>query len=195
MYYNNNNNNNNTIRFFSENSRPEGILSNFAKLEKPIIIYGRACWTSEHAFQMMKYIYNGNTPIDEEYATIISQARTPNMSKILANQKLNYRYDWQKELNVIINDYKSKGAKPNPFWNMEVKFDDGTTTIYKEKIMSFVLQQKCAVSVEFCNYLNSTRGKKLEEVSPYDDYWATGKDGKGQNRLGILLMELRDRHG
>lgn len=28
--------------------------------------------------------------------------------------------------------------------------------------------------------------------SPYDSYWGWGKDHKGQNRLGHLLMSVRD---
>lgn len=40
--------------------------------------------------------------------------------------------------------------------------------------------------------LLSTGDRPLVEDSPYDPYWGTGKDGRGKNRLGVLLMELRD---
>lgn len=40
--------------------------------------------------------------------------------------------------------------------------------------------------------LLQTGEAKLVENSPYDDYWGTGKDGRGQNRLGVLLMQLRN---
>ena len=40
--------------------------------------------------------------------------------------------------------------------------------------------------------LLSTGDRPLVEDSPYDRYWGTGKDGRGKNRLGVLLMELRD---
>ena len=32
----------------------------------------------------------------------------------------------------------------------------------------------------------------LIEASPVDSYWGEGKYGTGKNRLGILLMKLRD---
>jgi N-glycosidase YbiA len=41
--------------------------------------------------------------------------------------------------------------------------------------------------------LLSTGDRPLVEDSPYDRYWGTGKDGRGKNRLGALLMELRCR--
>jgi ribA/ribD-fused uncharacterized protein len=40
--------------------------------------------------------------------------------------------------------------------------------------------------------LLSTGERPLVEDSPYDRYWGAGKDGRGKNRLGALLMELRD---
>lgn len=41
-------------------------------------------------------------------------------------------------------------------------------------------------------FLLSTQSKHLIENSPYDSYWGAGKSGKGQNQMGILLMELRE---
>jgi hypothetical protein len=32
---------------------------------------------------------------------------------------------------------------------------------------------------------------RLVEDSPFDSYWGTGRDGRGKNRLGELLMKLR----
>ena len=40
--------------------------------------------------------------------------------------------------------------------------------------------------------LLSTGKRRLIEASPYDSYWGEGRDGKGKNRLGVLLMELRE---
>ena len=39
--------------------------------------------------------------------------------------------------------------------------------------------------------LLSTGTRELVESSPYDYYWACGKDGTGLNRLGCLLMQVR----
>ncbi len=40
--------------------------------------------------------------------------------------------------------------------------------------------------------LLSTGKKTLVENSPYDKYWGIGPNRKGKNRLGVLLMQLRD---
>lgn len=39
--------------------------------------------------------------------------------------------------------------------------------------------------------LLETEDRKLVEHSPYDSYWGDGGDGKGKNRLGVLLVKLR----
>ena len=40
--------------------------------------------------------------------------------------------------------------------------------------------------------LLSTGNRELVEHSPYDSYWGDGGDGKGLNRLGELLMKVRE---
>ena len=37
-----------------------------------------------------------------------------------------------------------------------------------------------------------TGDRKLIEHTDKDKYWGDGGNGKGENRLGILLMKLRD---
>jgi ribA/ribD-fused uncharacterized protein len=39
--------------------------------------------------------------------------------------------------------------------------------------------------------LLSTGDRMLVESSPFDYFWASGKDGTGQNRLGHLLVQVR----
>jgi N-glycosidase YbiA len=39
--------------------------------------------------------------------------------------------------------------------------------------------------------LISTGSRMLVESSPFDYFWACGQDGSGQNRLGHLLMQVR----
>jgi ribA/ribD-fused uncharacterized protein len=61
----------------------------------------------------------------------------------------------------------------------------------RDSVMAKALRAKFAQNEELKTLLLSTKDKKLEEASPTDSYWGTGKNGKGQNRLGKLLMELR----
>lgn len=44
---------------------------------------------------------------------------------------------------------------------------------------------------ELTQFLLQTEDNKIVEASPRDAYWGTGKDGRGKNRLGIILMEIR----
>ena len=64
----------------------------------------------------------------------------------------------------------------------------------KEDVMREALRKKFA-RPQLRELLLSTRGRPLVENSPYDRYWGSGKDGGGRNRLGALLMELRDELG
>lgn len=64
----------------------------------------------------------------------------------------------------------------------------------KEGVMRKALRAKFS-SEEMKNLLLSTGDAKLIEASPTDFYWGEGDTGQGQNRLGVLLMELRDELG
>ena len=61
----------------------------------------------------------------------------------------------------------------------------------RDDVMKKALRAKFTQNEELKALLLSTEAKPLEEASPTDSYWGTGKNGKGQNRLGKLLMELR----
>lgn len=62
-------------------------------------------------------------------------------------------------------------------------------------VMKGLLKQKFDPSINPENHkkLISTGEKYLEEMNWWGDfYWGTGEDGKGENMLGKLLMEIRD---
>ncbi len=60
----------------------------------------------------------------------------------------------------------------------------------KEQIMRRALRKKFRLP-KLRSLLLNTGEARLYETSPFDRYWGVGKCGTGQNRLGILLMELR----
>lgn len=62
--------------------------------------------------------------------------------------------------------------------------------LVKEEIMTRGLREKFK-DPELRKILLGTGKKELIENSPYDKYWGIGPNGKGKNRLGVLLMELR----
>lgn len=62
----------------------------------------------------------------------------------------------------------------------------------KENVMRTALEAKFTQHMELRNLLLSTGNRKLMEWTPNDTYWACHTYG-GKNRLGVLLMELREK--
>lgn len=62
----------------------------------------------------------------------------------------------------------------------------------RETVMRTALRAKFASNPGLVLLLKDTGTDLLIENSPTDFYWGCGKDNTGQNRLGVLLMELRD---
>ena len=48
------------------------------------------------------------------------------------------------------------------------------------------------VIIMFMKYLLDTKDAELVENSPIDSYWGRGKDWNGENKLGKMLMKLRE---
>jgi ribA/ribD-fused uncharacterized protein len=46
---------------------------------------------------------------------------------------------------------------------------------------------------ELRSLLLSTGDETIVEHTENDNYWGDGGDGSGRNRLGVLLMELREK--
>jgi ribA/ribD-fused uncharacterized protein len=61
----------------------------------------------------------------------------------------------------------------------------------KDEIMRRALRAKFLAKPELAALLLETGERALIENAPSDYYWGCGQTGTGQNRLGILLMELR----
>lgn len=61
----------------------------------------------------------------------------------------------------------------------------------KEQVMLEALRLKFS-HAELKKALVDTGDKKLVEHSPCDRYWGCGWDGAGKNRLGALLMQVRE---
>lgn len=62
----------------------------------------------------------------------------------------------------------------------------------KEDIMREALRAKFTQHKDLHALLLGTGDAHLIEHTANDNYWADGGDGSGKNRLGILLMELRE---
>jgi ribA/ribD-fused uncharacterized protein len=75
-------------------------------------------------------------------------------------------------------------------WGRSGKLRDDWEDV-KEEVMLRALRWKFAFNHDLRRQLTET-SKKLVENSPKDSYWGIGKRGEGKNRLGALLMQVRE---
>jgi ribA/ribD-fused uncharacterized protein len=121
--------------------------------------------TSEHYYQAQKFI---DFP---EYMEQIRSALTPSIAKKKGSIK-----PWSKE-------EQSKLQRPVTLrkdWEQ-----------VKDEVMIKVLKAKFTQNSKLKAILLSTDNAILIENSMTDDYWGCGKNKNGQNKLGQLLMSLR----
>lgn len=168
------------IDFFRPTDR-YGELSNFYALSTPIVYRGKSYPTSEHLYQAMKFLGPGSTKLHQAYADLIRRAKTPNMAKILAAQRVGGKHPWRVTLNAYISQSLHQNVRPRADW------DD-----VKAKKMLEVLLLKFEQDTHCRQVLMATGTALLAEASPYDAYWGTGSGGDGENMLGKLLVEARD---
>jgi ribA/ribD-fused uncharacterized protein len=62
----------------------------------------------------------------------------------------------------------------------------------KDDVMRKAVLQKFRTHADIREILLGTGDKVLVENSPIDYYWGCGKDGSGKNKLGQILMEVRE---
>ncbi|TVP65239.1 MAG: NADAR family protein [Nodularia sp. (in: Bacteria)] len=62
----------------------------------------------------------------------------------------------------------------------------------KDDVMRKAVMRKFATHQYIREILLATDNKEIVENSPIDYYWGCGSDGSGKNRLGIILMEVRE---
>lgn len=62
----------------------------------------------------------------------------------------------------------------------------------REAVMLTALRAKFAQNADLARRLLETGRAELVEHTSNDSYWADGGDGSGLNRLGVLLMQVRD---
>src|SRR5262249_35458921 len=62
----------------------------------------------------------------------------------------------------------------------------------KDEAMRRARRAKSLAHSELAALLLGTGTRQLVENAPSDEYWGCGRTGSGKNRLGFLLMELRE---
>lgn len=63
----------------------------------------------------------------------------------------------------------------------------------KDGIMYAAVLKKFNTYPELAKLLKSTGSENIVENAPSDYYWGCGQDGTGQNKLGMMLCQVRER--
>jgi len=162
-----------------------GALSNLFPLKDKgtqthVTYRGNFYCTVEHAFHAAKFLPPGATALQKEYAEHIRQQPTGNMAFVLGKQKKVTGRAWVNNLNRLIEAYPRERVPMREDWDA-----------VKDSIMRVLLHQKFQVP-RFRDALLATGDKAIVEHSTRDAYWGDGVDGKGANRLGQLLVKVRE---
>ena len=102
------------IRFYSKEVVPE--LSNFYVIRNAVEFDGKLFKSTEHLFQWAKYSYDGASDDSLEYAELIRTARTPNIAREIASQRIKGGYPWRTALNPTIQSFKERGVSLRVDW-------------------------------------------------------------------------------
>jgi ribA/ribD-fused uncharacterized protein len=159
---------------------PWARLSNF--FLSPITFSGKTFTCSESAYQCAKFIYEGAPGINSEFVERLQEIPTAGAVKHAAYLKETGRFPWHKKISDQFARFRGL-VKINPDWD-KIKVDK----------MREIVQARFDQQPEFRRLLLSTGELAIEETSPKDSFWGTGKDGQGQNQLGKILMEVRDKN-
>jgi len=170
------------IHFYTDDDT-NGYLSNYYGRHNArdfVLNINGVNWPSvEHYFQAAKFA-SADDAASVAYVSLISKAKTPNIAKILAVQKIGGGYAWRTALNAPIAASIAAGVKLRPDWD-----------VYRNTVMEQAVTAKFEQNPALRARLLATGDAPLVEASPRDSYWGAGADGKGQNRLGMILEIVR----
>lgn len=171
------------IIYFFEKNNEFYFLSNFYKSEITIDDIKYNC--VEQYFQSQKF-YQPHDEKSMEYCDLIINADSPQKTKNMGSQKINYRgTTWY--VNKNNKNLGKMNEKINEYKNIKIRND---WDIIKNDVMRKGLMAKFTQNDILKKKLLDTQNKILVENSPYDSYWGNAKCG--QNMLGKLLMEIRE---
>jgi ribA/ribD-fused uncharacterized protein len=147
-------------------SGPTELFGNFALCPNGVCVFGQRFRCSEAAFQWRKF----------DIAARESFQIDPQLNRFFTANG--------EEAFQLRNQYMQKYSSPR-------NWENGL----KDEVMWTVLKAKFNQNPTFEEVLQATRGAYLLEHCPRsrDNYWSDNHDGSGRNRLGDLLMTLRDK--
>lgn len=137
--------------------------------------------TSQSAIETMRWLYEGCSDNNAKFALIIANESDPIKATLMS--RLDYKIDspWKEEIYNLACKCKEQEILQNTKYNEQY-----------EEYMEKILKSKFSQDMRCKKILFSTNGYNLVYANKYDNIWGIGKDGKGQNKLGKLLVKLRN---
>jgi predicted NAD-dependent protein-ADP-ribosyltransferase YbiA (DUF1768 family) len=166
---------------------PYGCFSNFSR--HPVKVFNHDFPTSEHAYQAMKFFPTSQTTFNE-----ILKAPTPRIAADTGRSSGWITPRWEsaeeKDLREVLDPI-------NMTHLLGAMVDDGRGATlgierYKDAIMFRVCFAKAQQNAEVEQTLRYTGKRGIVENSDKDSYWGWGADRMGVNKLGKVLMLVRE---
>ncbi|MEZ8823648.1 GTP cyclohydrolase II [Vibrio amylolyticus] len=104
-------------------------------------------------------------------------------------------YQAQKFESNKIQDKIRNAESPDIAFQLSREYQDEVRSNWmetREEVMQFIVAEKFAQHNKLAFHLVNTGETELKEHSHKDDFWGDGGDGHGQNKLGQILMDVRD---
>lgn len=159
------------IRFYGKHYPEHVCFSNF--YIAPFQLDGKNWETTEHYYQAMKTLDEDERE-DIRLGYLLGTSRAIKINLLKGNIKRDSSPGYAKKQGGNV-------MKLREDWE-EVK----------EDVMRKALRAKFEIHAGLREKLLSTGDATLIEASPGDYYWGEGQAKIGKNRLGVLLMELRE---
>jgi N-glycosidase YbiA len=110
----------------------------------------------------------------------------PTVEHYFQAQKFSSNPEYQEKIRGASQPAKAKSLGASREFPIRNDWDT-----YRDDVMRKALRAKFEQNKDLKELLLSTEGRPLYEATT-DPYWGQGRNKKGKNRLGVLLMELRD---
>lgn len=156
----------NRILFFDRDREVFGFLSNYH--EAPIVIDGEVWRSTEFYYQAQK-------SHDPEYRAAIRAAKNADHAKGLGTDPT-----------------RSKKARKRSWFHGRREAMRADWHEVKLAVMERALAAKFDQNADLREKLLATGDAEIVEDSTHDPFWGLGRDGKGENWMGRLLMKIRE---
>lgn len=168
---------------------PYGFFSNFSRHR--VTIYERIWSTSEHAFQAMKF-----HPHRPDLVRSVWEATTPGKAARLGRDRTYPLHplweDHDPKMFLNITGAQQLDLLPNDTIPRPGVLPERCIHRWKDLYMYEVVYAKFTQNEELQKELLATGDQALIEDAVHDPYWGWGTSHVGENKLGRILMTVRD---